>query len=81
MAQVGSTEVERYLWMLSSPLVPYLHPLFEDVKMFLVCYRSYSCKEAFTSGLVFNLYSLLRMITASGRRTIFQPVEHQEKRW
>src|SRR5947209_7856541 len=51
LAEVGFFQVWLYILMLSSPLVPCLHTLFEDVKMFLVCHRLSSSQRCHLVGL------------------------------
>src|SRR5437763_372443 len=36
--EVGAAKVRLYVWMLLPPLVPCLHALSEDIKMFLACH-------------------------------------------
>src|SRR5947209_2218515 len=36
--EVGTIEVWTYLWMLLSPIVPYIYTLAEYIDMFLICH-------------------------------------------
>ncbi len=64
-AEVGFEEIGLNINMLFPPLVPRLHALFEDVKLFLVCHTVSSLHAScyVLSSAMIQLYSIL-MINA-----------------
>ena len=70
-AEVVCNEVWMDIWMLCSPPIPRLYPLFEYIEMCLVCHRAYLRKETFSSSSV-SLYSMLDMNVENSLRTISQ---------
>src|SRR6266702_1122004 len=43
--QVSPIEIDVWKWMPEFPLIPYLHSLFEKIKMVLVCHLLYLRQE------------------------------------
>ena len=57
---IGIAEVYLYSLVLYSPLIPYLHTLFEDIKNVLLSHKAYLLKRVSCNKSSFNYFRYIK---------------------